>query len=73
MACNGILTPNPPNNITNRSPKLVTPPVFKFLTPSPSPQTFYSPLRLEMADSAFFTHGYFHQVHRHISEALITD
>ena len=44
MACNGVLTPSPP--------------VLKFLNP-PNPQTFYSPFWLEMAASAFFTHGYF--------------
>ena len=54
-------------------PKSVIPPVLKYLPP-PSPQTFYSPLRLEMAVSAFFTHGYFQQAHHvHISEAIVTD
>ena len=55
-------------------PKSVTPSVLNFFNPPPpSPQTFYSPLRLEMAASAFFTHGYFQQAHVHISEAIITD
>ena len=31
------------------------------------------PLLLEMAASAFFTHGYFQQARVHISEAIITD
>ena len=51
---------------------VLTPPVLKFFNP-PSSQTFYSPLRLEMAASAFSTHGYFQQAHVHISEATITD
>ena len=56
-------------------PRKSTPlPVLKFLTrPPPSPQTFYSPLRLEMAASAFFTHGYFQKAQVHLSEAIITD
>ena len=57
-------------------PAKVTPPVLKFcspLLPPPSSQTFYSPVRLEMAASAFFTHGYLQQAHVHISEAIITD
>ena len=54
MACNG------------EPPAKVTPPVLKvFYRPPPSSQTFYSPLQLEMAASAF--------VHVHISEAIITD
>ena len=68
MTCNEVLTP--PAKVT--PPKSVTPPALKFFIP-PSSQTFYSPLRLEMAASAFFTHGYFQQVHVHISEAIITD
>ena len=44
------------------------------VSPSPpSPQTFYSPLRLEIDASAFLTHGYFQEAHVHISEAIITD
>ena len=62
MACNGVLTPTVK---VRSSPKI--PPRH------PSPQFFYSPLGLEMAASAFFTHGYFQQAHVHISEAIITD
>ena len=71
MAFNGKLTPLPSKS---NPPKLVTPPVLKFFTPLlPSPQTFYSPLRLKMAASTFYTHSYFQQAHVHISEAFITD
>ena len=66
MACNGVLTPPPPQ-ISN------SPTVLTFFNSLPSPQTFHSPLRLEMAASAFFTHGYFQQAHIHISETIITD
>ena len=55
-------------------PQIGNPPeVLKFFNPHHSPQTFYSPLRLEMTTSAFFTHGYFQQAHVQISEAIITD
>ena len=71
MACNGVLTPAPvkvPPQIGN------PPPVLKSLpTPPPHPQTFYSPLQLEIAASTFFTHGYFQQAHVNISEAIITN
>ena len=51
-------------------PKNSNPTVLKiFNPPPPSPQTFYSPLWLEMTASAFFTHGYFQHTHVHISEA----
>ena len=40
---------------------------------SPSPQTFYFPLQLEIAAFAFFTYGYSQQAHVYISEAIITD
>ena len=33
----------------------------------------FTPLRQEMAASAFFTHGYFQEAHVHISEAITTD
>ena len=68
MACNGVLTPPSKSNPL----QIDNPPVLKLFNP-PSPQTFYSPLRLEMAASAFFTHGYFQQAHVYISEAIITD
>ena len=53
-----VMGTEPPAKIPR--PKLVTPPpVLKFFNP-PTPQTFYSPpVQLEMAASAFFTHGYF--------------
>ena len=63
MACDGVMSPPPP-------PAKVTP---SKIGNAPSPQTFYSPLRLEMDASAFFTHGYFQQANVHISEAIITD
>ena len=72
MACNGVLTP-PPSK-TNPPPNCYPPhaPVLKFLN-APHPQTFYSPLRLELAASAFFTHGHFQQAYVHISGAITTD
>ena len=73
MACNGVLTPPPPAKLTPL--QIVTPPhapVLKFLN-APHPQTFYSPLRLELAASAFFTHGHFQQAYVHISGAITTD
>ena len=51
---------------------LLSPPVLTFFNAT-GPQMFYSSLRLEMAASASFTHGYFQQAHAHISEAIITD
>ena len=59
MASNGVVIPQ-----KKYSPQAGNP---------PSPQTFYSPLRLEMAAPAFFTHGYFQQAHVHICEAITTD
>ena len=67
MACNGVLTKVPTPQIGS------TPSPNFFLTLPLSPQTLYSPLRLEMPASAFFTHGYFQEAHVHISEATITD
>ena len=64
----GYLSPSKSN-----PPQIGNSPFLKIFTTS-SPQTFYSsPLWLEMATSAFFTHGYFQQAHIHISEAIITD
>ena len=43
---------------------------------SPSPQTFYFRLRLEMStclNVCIFSRGYFQQAHFHISGAIITD
>ena len=71
MACSGELTPQQkyPPPPENWYPPLQ---VLKYFNPNPSSQTFYSPLlRLEMAASAFFTHGYFLQAHVHISKAII--
>ena len=60
------------NRVLN-PPAIVSPPppVLNFFNPS-IPQSFYSPLQLEMAASAFFTHGYFQQAHVHTFEAIIT-
>ena len=55
MACNGVLTPLPP------PAKVTPPPVLKLFTPH---------LRLEMATSAFLTHGYFQKADVHISVAI---
>ena len=57
------------------TPQKVTYQVLKFFNhpPPPSPQTFYYPLQLDRATSAFFTHDYFQQAHVNISEAVITD
>ena len=70
MACNGVLIPlakSPPLQISCLPPPS-PPSVLKLFTPT---------LRLEMAASGFFTHGYVQQaayVHIfHISEAIITD
>ena len=67
MTCNGVLTPPP----SKSDPPPLPPLVLKFFN-LPSPQTFYSPLQLEMAAYAFFKHDYFQQAHVHISEAIIT-
>ena len=69
MERNGILTH--PAKVA----PLPTPPVQKFFN-SPSPQTFYFRLRLEMStclNVCIFSHGYFQQAHFHISGAIITD
>ena len=69
MTCNGGT--DPPAKLP---PQIGNPPALNFFTPPPpSPQTFYSPLGLEMAASAFFTHGYFQEADVYISEAIITD
>ena len=66
MACNGVLT-DPPS-------KSNPPPVLKFFNPPSHPSSnFLLPRRLEMAATAFFTHGYLQQARVHISEAIITD
>ena len=70
MARNWVLTPQAKIPPSSAAPPL--PPVLKFFN-KPSPQTFYSPLQLEMAASAFLTHGCFQQAHAHISEAIITN
>ena len=63
MACNGVLNPQ------QKYP--TSPKNFKSL---PQSSNFnFAPLRLEMAASAFFTHGYFQQAHVHIPEAITTD
>ena len=69
MACNGVLTP--PAKVT---PQIGNPlPVLKFFNPSsPVLKLFITLPWLEMAASAFFTHGYFQQEHVDISEAIIT-
>ena len=55
------------------TPSKSTPLVLKIFNPHPSPQILtLPPLQLEMAASAFFTHGYFQQAHVHISEAITT-
>ena len=61
MACNVVLT---------TPSKCNPPPVPNFFNSSP---VLKLPLRLEMAASAFFTHGYFQQAHVDISQAIITD
>ena len=47
------------------TPQIGNPPSPKFLPPLP--------LWLEMAASAFFTHGYLQQAHVHMLETIITD
>ena len=63
----------PPSKSNPPPPKSVPPSPKIFYPHLPSPQTFYSPLRLEMEASTFLTHGYFQEAHVHISEAIITD
>ena len=65
-----VMGTDPPAKIP--PPQIGNPPSPKFLPP-PQSSNFLLPLRLEMAASAFFTHGYFQQAHVHISEAIITD
>ena len=73
MACNGVLTfpqqKYTPPQIGNASQS------WNILLPPPPPvlKLFTLPIRLEMAASVFFTHGYLQQAHIHISEAIITD
>ena len=55
-----------PNFFDPLPPSLPPPP----LAAHNNTQTFYSSLWLEMAASAFFTHGYLQQAHVHISEAI---
>ena len=71
MACNEILTPQQKypqiGNPTRQTQNFLTPPPrHKHLPPPPH-------LRLDMAASAFFTHGYFQQANVHNSEAIIID
>ena len=71
MACNGVLTPSKPAIVTP-PPQIGNAPSPKIFYP-PSPQIFNSTLRLEMAASVFFPHGYFQRAHVHISEAVKID
>ena len=66
MAFNGVMTAPPLSAKVPPPPEIGNPTtVLKFFNPLPSPQTFYSPLQLEMAASAVFTYGYSQQAHVH--------